>query len=92
MTVQDKSKTFNTDLSARSRPSSSRTSRSRSCSARSTARSRAARRHARTIPDRDDEKWMTHTLMRYRGPNADPEPDYSRKVTITKWQPAVRTY
>jgi hypothetical protein len=30
--------------------------------------------------------------MRYKGSTTDPEPDYSRKVVITKWQPSVRTY
>ena len=48
---------------------------------------------ARTdFPDRDDENWMKHTRMSYRGATADPEADYSRKVVITKWQPMVRTY
>jgi hypothetical protein len=35
---------------------------------------------------------MKHTLMHYRGTNADPEPDYSRNVTVTKFEPQVRTY
>ena len=92
MTVQDKSKTFNTDLVGLleteflvdiSQPMM--------FGALNRKESRGAQ--ARTdFPDRDDENWMKHTLMHYRGATNDPEPDYSRKVVITKWQPAVRTY
>jgi hypothetical protein len=35
---------------------------------------------------------MVHTLMRYQGVTKDPLPDYTRTVTITKWEPTVRTY
>jgi succinate dehydrogenase/fumarate reductase flavoprotein subunit len=46
---------------------------------------------ARTdFPERDDEKWMVHTLMHHT--DGDPTPDYSRKVTMTKWEPTVRSY
>jgi len=44
------------------------------------------------FPERDDENWMKHTLMHYKGATTDPEADYSRKVTVTKFQPEVRTY
>jgi succinate dehydrogenase / fumarate reductase flavoprotein subunit len=92
MTVQDKSKTFNTDLIGLLETE---------ClvdvaqpivlGAINRTESRGAQ--ARTdFPDRDDEKWLVHTLMRYKGPTADPEPDYSRKVVFTKWQPTVRSY
>ena len=43
----------------------------------------------RDFPDRDDEKWLKHTLA-YRtseGPRLEYAP-----VTITRWQPEVRTY
>jgi hypothetical protein len=30
--------------------------------------------------------------MHYRGADADPEADYSRNVTVTKFEPTVRTY
>jgi hypothetical protein len=33
------------------------------------------------FPERDDEKWMVHTLMHYQGPTTPIRPpDYSRKV------------
>jgi hypothetical protein len=35
---------------------------------------------------------MKHTLMHYKGPTSDPEADYTRGVTVTKFQPEVRTY
>lgn len=44
------------------------------------------------FPERDDANWMKHTLMRFKGKTADPEPDYSRNVTFTKYEPQVRTY
>jgi succinate dehydrogenase / fumarate reductase flavoprotein subunit len=92
MTVQDKSKTFNTDLVGLleteflvdiGQPIM--------LGALNRKESRGAQ--ARTdFPDRNDEEWMKHTRMQYRGATADPEPDYSRNVVITKWQPMVRTY
>ena len=46
---------------------------------------------ARTdFPDRDDEKWLVHSRFNYTGD--DPRIDYDRKVTMTKWEPTVRTY
>ncbi len=43
----------------------------------------------RDFPDRDDEKWLKHTLAFFtpEGPRLDYAP-----VTITRWQPEVRTY
>ncbi len=43
----------------------------------------------RDFPERDDEKWLKHTLAYYtpEGPRLDYAP-----VTITRWQPEVRTY
>jgi succinate dehydrogenase / fumarate reductase flavoprotein subunit len=46
--------------------------------------------HARTdFPERDDEKWLKHTLVSYSkdGPKLDYKP-----VTITKWKPVERKY
>ncbi|MBV8643801.1 MAG: succinate dehydrogenase/fumarate reductase flavoprotein subunit, partial [Candidatus Eremiobacteraeota bacterium] len=92
MTVQDKSKTFNTDLvGALETEFLADIAQPIMLGAINRQESRGAQ--ARTdFPDRDDEKWMVHTLMRYQGATADPQPDYSRKVVITKWQPTVRTY
>jgi succinate dehydrogenase / fumarate reductase, flavoprotein subunit len=92
MTTMDKSKTFNTDLVGLleteflvdiSTPMM--------LGALNRTESRGAQ--ARTdYPQRDDVNWLKHTLMHFRGKTVDPEPDYSRKVTITKFQPEVRTY
>ena len=43
----------------------------------------------RDFPERDDEKWLKHTLARYtpEGPRLEYAP-----VTITRWQPEARTY
>ena len=90
MTVMDKSKTFNTDLVGLleteflvdvAQPIA--------LGALNRTESRGAQ--ARTdFPDRNDEKWMVHTLMHHTG--GDPTPDYSRKVTFTKYLPQVRSY
>jgi succinate dehydrogenase / fumarate reductase flavoprotein subunit len=92
MTVQDKSKTFNTDLvSLLETEMLMDVAQPIMLGALNRKESRGAQ--ARTdFPDRNDEEWMKHTLMHYRGATADPEADYSRKVVITKWQPMVRTY
>jgi succinate dehydrogenase / fumarate reductase flavoprotein subunit len=92
MTVSDKSKTFNTDLVGLleteflmdiATPMMS--------GALNRTESRGAQ--SRTdFPDRDDANWMKHTLMHFKGANADPEADYSRNVVVTKFQPEVRTY
>jgi succinate dehydrogenase / fumarate reductase flavoprotein subunit len=92
MTVMDKSKTFNTDLvgllETESMVDFAMTT---MLGALNRKESRGAQ--ARTdYPDRDDANWLKHTLMHFRGKTTDPEPDYSRKVTVTQFQPEVRTY
>jgi succinate dehydrogenase/fumarate reductase flavoprotein subunit len=55
------------------------------------AREESRGAHTRVdFPDRDDEKWMRHTLANHR-PDADPALSY-KSVTITKWQPTARVY
>ncbi len=90
MTVSDKSKTFNTDLVGLleteflvdvAQPIA--------FGALNRTESRGAQARV-DYPNRDDEKWMVHSLMHYTG--ADPKPDYSRKVTFTKYKPEVRSY
>jgi succinate dehydrogenase / fumarate reductase flavoprotein subunit len=92
MTVMDKSKTFNTDLvTLLETEFLSDVAQPIMLGALNRQESRGAQ--SRTdFPDRDDEKWQVHTLMRFNGPTTDPTPDYSRKVTMTKWAPTVRTY
>jgi succinate dehydrogenase / fumarate reductase flavoprotein subunit len=55
------------------------------------ARKESRGAHARPYdyPDRDDENFLKHTIVRWAdgGPQLDWKP-----VTITKWQPAERTY
>jgi succinate dehydrogenase/fumarate reductase flavoprotein subunit len=90
MTVMDKSKTFNTDLVGFleteflvdvAQPIA--------LGALNRTESRGAQARV-DYPNRDDENWLVHSLMHYTG--GDPKPDYSRKVTFTKYQPEVRSY
>ncbi len=92
MTVMDKSKTFNTDLvTLLETEFITDVAQPIMLGALNRKESRGAQ--SRTdFPDRDDENWTVHTLMRYEGPVADPTPDYSRKVVFTKYPPQVRTY
>ena len=43
------------------------------------------------FPERDDATWMKHTLA-WRQPDGTPRLDYSRGVTVTQYDPQVRTY
>jgi succinate dehydrogenase / fumarate reductase flavoprotein subunit len=55
------------------------------------ARKESRGAHARPYdyPERDDDNFLRHTVVTW----SDGEPDLDWKpVTITKWQPAVRTY
>ena len=92
MTTMDKSKTFNTDLVGLLETEFLvDISMTTMMGARNRTESRGAQ--ARTdFPDRDDANWMKHTLMHFKGQTTDPEPDYSRGVTFTKFKPEVRTY
>jgi succinate dehydrogenase / fumarate reductase flavoprotein subunit len=86
----DKSKTFNTDLVGLLETEFLvDISQTIALGALNRTESRGAQ--ARTdYPDRDDEKWLVHSRMHYT--DADPKPDYDRKVTFTKYQPEVRSY
>ncbi|HEX6490396.1 MAG TPA: FAD-binding protein [Gaiellaceae bacterium] len=55
------------------------------------ARKESRGAHARPydFPDRDDESYMKHTLVRWRA--GRPELGW-KPVTVTKWQPMERTY
>jgi succinate dehydrogenase / fumarate reductase flavoprotein subunit len=47
--------------------------------------------HARTdFPQRDDERWLRHIVVTYRG-GGEPELSYL-PVTITRWKPEARAY
>jgi succinate dehydrogenase/fumarate reductase flavoprotein subunit len=55
------------------------------------ARKESRGAHARPddYPDRDDENYMKHTIVRW----VDGRPALEwRPVTVTKWQPQERTY
>jgi succinate dehydrogenase / fumarate reductase flavoprotein subunit len=55
------------------------------------ARQESRGAHARPddYPERDDERFLRHTLVSWV--DGEPEVDW-KPVTITKWQPAARTY
>ncbi|MCH8949631.1 MAG: FAD-binding protein, partial [Chloroflexi bacterium] len=44
----------------------------------------------RDFPERDDKKWMKHTIS-YREEDGSPRLEYG-EVTMTQWEPEVRTY
>jgi fumarate reductase flavoprotein subunit len=55
------------------------------------AREESRGAHARRdFPDRDDERFLAHTLA-FRQPEGPPRLEY-RPVKITEWQPQVRSY
>jgi len=89
--VMDKSKTFNTDLVG-TMETDYLIDVAMCVANGALARTESRGAQARTdYPERDDEKWLVHTLA-WRQDGRNPRLDYSRKVTITKWQPQVRTY
>jgi succinate dehydrogenase / fumarate reductase flavoprotein subunit len=92
MTVQDTSKTFNTDLvNALETEFLVDVAQPIMLGALNRNESRGAQ--ARTdFPERDDANWLKHSLMHFRGHTTDPEADYSRKVVFTKYEPQVRSY
>ena len=92
MTVMDKSKTFNTDLIGLLE-TESLVDVAMPIALGALGRDESRGAQARTdFPDRNDDKWLVHTRMNYQGPTADPIPDYTRKVTFTKYAPEVRSY
>jgi succinate dehydrogenase / fumarate reductase flavoprotein subunit len=90
LTVMDKSKTFNTDLTGTLETQFlAEIAETIALGALNRKESRGAQ--SRTdYPERDDNAWLKHTLM-YRT-DSGPSADYSRPVVFTKWQPTVRTY
>ena len=92
MIVMDKSKTFNTDLVG-FLETEFLTDIAMPIALGALKRTESRGAQARTdFPNRDDEKWLVHSLMKYASQAADPTPDYSRAVTFTKYKPEVRSY
>ncbi len=92
MTVMDKSKTFNTDLTGLLE-TECLLDVAMPIAYGALLRDESRGAQARTdFPERNDDKWLVHTRMAYNGPTSDPTPNYDRKVAFTKWQPEVRTY
>jgi succinate dehydrogenase / fumarate reductase flavoprotein subunit len=90
MTVMDKSKTFNTDLTGLLE-TEFLVEIAQCIAAGALARTESRGAQARTdYPNRDDEKWLVHS--QYFRTEGDPRLDFSRPVTFTKWQPTVRSY
>jgi succinate dehydrogenase / fumarate reductase, flavoprotein subunit len=89
--VMDKSPTFNTDLVG-AMETDFLIDASLALATSSLARTESRGAQARTdYPERDDATWLKHTLA-WRQADAPPRLDYSRKVTITEFDPQVRTY
>jgi succinate dehydrogenase / fumarate reductase, flavoprotein subunit len=89
--VMDKSQTFNTDLVG-TFETDFLIDASLALAAGALARQESRGAQARTdFPARDDEHWLKHTLA-WRESDGFPRLDYSRSVTITKFDPQVRTY
>jgi succinate dehydrogenase flavoprotein subunit len=89
--VMDKSATFNTDLVG-ALETDFLIDASLALAAGALARTESRGAQARTdYPERDDANWLKHTLA-WRQPDGPPRLDYSRKVTITEFDPQVRTY
>ncbi|MBC5809248.1 MAG: FAD-binding protein, partial [Candidatus Eremiobacteraeota bacterium] len=90
MTVMDKSKTFNTDLVGLLE-TEFLVDIAQCIASGAKARTESRGAQARTdFPERDDEKWLVHS--RFFRTDGDPRLDFERKVTMTKWQPTVRSY
>ena len=89
--VMDKSSTFNTDLV--STMETDYLIDASLCLAKGALERRESRgAQARTdFPERDDANWLKHTLA-FRQADGTPRLDYSRKVTITTFEPTARTY
>ncbi len=89
--VMDKSSTFNTDLvSTFETDYLIDAALALATGALNRKESRGAQ--SRTdFPERDDANWLKHTLA-WRQADGTPRMDYSRGVTITKFEPQVRTY
>jgi succinate dehydrogenase/fumarate reductase flavoprotein subunit len=89
--VMDKSKTFNTDL-VNTFETDFLIDAALAVAKGALERKESRGAQARTdFPDRDDANWMKHTLA-WRQDGAAPRMDYSRGVTITKYEPTVRSY
>ena len=87
----DKSKTFNTDLVS-TFETDFLIDVAYALAKGALARTESRGAQARTdYPERDDTNWLKHTLL-YRQADGSPRLDYSRGVTITKFDPQVRTY
>ncbi len=92
MTVMDKSTTFNTDLVGLLE-TEFLVDVAMPIAYGALKRDESRGAQSRTdFPERNDDKWLVHSLMHYKGATVDPEPDYSRKVTFTKYKPEVRSY
>lgn len=89
--VMDKSATFNTDLVG-TMETDFLIDTALCLAASSLARPESRGAQARTdFPERNDKEWLKHTLA-WRNPTGAPRLDYSRAVTITNYEPTVRTY
>jgi succinate dehydrogenase/fumarate reductase flavoprotein subunit len=88
--IEDSSRTFNTELTAALELDFMlEVSETIAYSALAREESRGAHSR-RDFPDRDDAKWLKHTLA-FRTDRADPRLEYT-DVRITNFKPQARTY
>jgi succinate dehydrogenase / fumarate reductase flavoprotein subunit len=90
--IQDKSKTFNTArVEALELDNLVETAMSTVVSAEARKESRGA--HTRSdFPERDDKKWMKHTLWYKEGNRLDYKPVHLKPLSVEPFEPKVRTY
>jgi succinate dehydrogenase/fumarate reductase flavoprotein subunit len=90
--IEDSSRTFNTELTA-ALELDFMLEISQTIVASALAREESRGAHARRdFPDRNDEKYLKHTIAFSRGPE-DPRPRLEyRDVQITNFKPQARTY
>ena len=89
MVVQDKGRTFNSDL-IQAIELGAMLEMADCLVTGAIARTESRGAHSRLdFPERDDERWLRHTLARYD--EGQVQLDY-KPVTITEYEPAVRSY
>ncbi len=92
MSIQDKSKVFNTArIEALELDNLVETALATIVSAEARKESRGAQARA-DFPDRDDENWLKHTLWYKDGNRLEYKPVHLKPISVETFEPKVRTY